>query len=340
MAHRPQHVELTGGCIVVNFRFHLVSLTAVFFALALGVTVGATLLERTTVDTLESQVSRVEERLDETDALNERLQSELALGDRFAEELGDQLVQGHLEGVPVVLIGVVGVDRAPFDELRGTLTAAGADLKAVVLFQRKLALESETDAQELADVLETTATRPGLLRRQLFSALSTSWSSDTAHALLEQLRDTGFIEYEASPARDEQPGEELAAEPGQPGEEVGVDDPATERRFVVFSGAGVEVPNEELAIPLTEELARDGRRLILAAEPGTVDDEGDFNAPFVAEVRATDSVAGLVTTVDNVGTFAGRTATVLALADLATGRLGHYGRGEAAEALVPPSRTD
>lgn len=326
----------------MNFRFHLVSLTAVFFALALGVTVGATVLERTTVDTLESQVSRVERRLDDTDRLNAQLRSELELRDSFAEQMGDRLLQGRLEGVPIVLIGVAGTERTPVDALRGALTAAGADVEAVVEFRQKVALEEEGDARQLADLLETTATRPVTLRRQLFSALSTSWSTGTADDLLEALGEGGFVSYEATTA-------DAGAEPDGPG--ATPDDPApddtlpddagdpVERRFVVVASTTAEVAAADVVVPFIEELVSGGERLVLAAEPGEQDD-GAFAAPFVGTLRARDSVAGLISTVDNVGTFIGRTAAVLALADLGTGRLGHYGRGEGAESLVPPTSSE
>ena len=306
---------------MVNFRFHLVSLTAVFFALALGVTVGATVLERTTVDTLESQVNRVEARLDETDRLNEQLRGELQLRDSFGEQIGDRLLEGDLVGIPIALISVEGVDPTAVDALRSTLAAAGADVDTVVAFTAKLALAEEDHARELAELMELTATRPDLLRRQLFAALSTSWTSGTAHDLLVLLSDAGFAQYDQAL----EGTEELEV--------------ALPRRFVVVSDDAAEVPNDDLGVPFTEELARDGEHLVLAAEAGEVNGDGSFSADFVSALRTRESVAGVIATVDNVGTFIGRTAAVMALVDLGAGRLGHYGRGDGAETLVPPSPT-
>jgi hypothetical protein len=198
------------------------------------------------------------------------------------------------------------------------------------VFRQKIMLDEEGDATQLAELLESTATRPGTLRRQLFSALSTSWMTGTAHDLLELLNTGGFVGYERlDPSGDDTTTTELL--PAQPVE------PAPELRFVLISDDGVEVPNDDLAVPLLEELARGGERLVLAAEPGEADEEGVFRAEFVSELRTRQSLAGLISTIDNVGTFIGRTAAVLAVADLGSGRLGHYGRGRGAETLVPPS---
>ena len=50
------------------------------------------------------------------------------------------------------------------------------------------------------------------------------------------------------------------------------------------------------------------------------------------EVGAIDDA---VSTVDDLEDFRGRAATVLALADLGAGRVGHYGLGPGADRLVP-----
>ena len=44
---------------MINFRFHLVSLTAVFLALGIGIAVGATVVDRATVDFLETRLKGV-----------------------------------------------------------------------------------------------------------------------------------------------------------------------------------------------------------------------------------------------------------------------------------------
>ena len=40
---------------MLNFRFHVVSLVAVFLALAIGIIMGSTVIDRALVDTLEEQ---------------------------------------------------------------------------------------------------------------------------------------------------------------------------------------------------------------------------------------------------------------------------------------------
>src|SRR5687768_1406651 len=96
---------------MVNFRFHLVSLTAVFLALAMGIAMGATVVDRALVDQLEEQLNGVERRTERTNADNGRLQEVVGGWERFAAQSGDQLVDGRLAGLPVLVVGVHGTDR-------------------------------------------------------------------------------------------------------------------------------------------------------------------------------------------------------------------------------------
>ena len=48
--------------MMINFRFHLVSLIAIFLALALGVVIGAGVIDRGVVDTLNNRLDNVESK--------------------------------------------------------------------------------------------------------------------------------------------------------------------------------------------------------------------------------------------------------------------------------------
>ena len=47
--------------IMINFRFHLVSLVAVFLALGLGILVGSTVIDQGIVNRLDSEINHVQE---------------------------------------------------------------------------------------------------------------------------------------------------------------------------------------------------------------------------------------------------------------------------------------
>ena len=143
---------------MVNFRFHLVSLTAVFLALAAGITIGAGVVDRATVDQIERQLADVAQRREETNAENDRLRDELGRWTRFSEEAGDQLVAGELTALPVVVVATNGVDRGLVDGLRDTLVSAGAQVDATLWLTGRWVLDDDDELQQLAGALDAAPT--------------------------------------------------------------------------------------------------------------------------------------------------------------------------------------
>src|ERR671921_798489 len=88
---------------MVTFRFYLVSLVAVFLALAMGVVVGSTLIDRAIVDRLDRSVESVGDRLrpqqDENAELGEEAPGRLR--DRAWGRLVTALGGGSVQGDPL-----------------------------------------------------------------------------------------------------------------------------------------------------------------------------------------------------------------------------------------------
>ncbi|MDQ3574148.1 MAG: copper transporter [Actinomycetota bacterium] len=307
---------------MVNFRFHLVSLTAVFLALAVGIGLGATVVDQATVEALQRRLDGVSQRVDRTDAENERLRGDLGRWTAFAEEASNESMEGRLTDVPVVVVSVQGTERAPVEALQASLVAAGARYQATLWLTSKWRLNKPEDTVALAGVLGATSQAPDAVRGTAMARVAASLGGAAAPALLGSLRDAAFLDAEA-------PAGDAAAL-------AGVSSPET--LFVVVSSAEAEVPNEALAVPLASQLARVARGRVLAAEPGREPqgrDQPGQRALFVGPLREDATVSALLSTVDNLEDFRGRFATVYALRDLGRGKAGHFGVGPRATSLVP-----
>lgn len=306
---------------MINFRFHLVSLTAVFLAIGIGIAVGATVVDRATVDFLETRLEGVEKRLDTTDTENEQLRADLDRWAAFSEQARDEAVAGRLEGVPVLLLAVRGIDRRPVDELRRSLSSARAAVQGTVWLTSKLRLEKEEDVVALADLMGVAPRSADAVRRSLLGLLAAELAGQQSTGLLALLRDAAFVEFESPDGG----GADLAG--------VAVEG----TRFVVMSDGGAEVANDVLAIPLAGQLAEAARARVLAVEPGRPG-EGRAAAQrglFVGPLRSQSQLSPLLSTVDNLEDFRGRFAAIYALRDLGAAKVGHYGVGPGAARLVP-----
>lgn len=111
-----------------EFRYHVASLAAVFFALGIGILIGTTFVGTRIVDRQTGLIGRLEARVDTLRRESrERDQTEAAL--RLAQPT---LVGGVLEGVPVTVIDA-GEVPAAVASAEQALKAAGAVVDRVVL---------------------------------------------------------------------------------------------------------------------------------------------------------------------------------------------------------------
>jgi hypothetical protein len=302
---------------MVNFRFHLVSLTAVFLALAAGITIGAGVVDRATVDQIERRLSDVDARRQATNEENDRLRIDLARWTDFGQQLGDRPLQGRLNGVTVFVVATSGVDRGVLDALRSSIAGAGATVDGTILFTGKWGLEDEDAAREMAGLIDAApTTQPDVLRASALAAVAEAWTTGDSGPLVAAMVERGFLEFQPGPV-ETVPLTEL---------------PRQGSTFLVLSGDAADVAPGDLAQPLVADLS-DGELRLLAVQPARPpaeppkEGEDEPPAEFVVALRSDSSGAGRISTVDNVDDYRGRIAAVLALVDLQTGRRGHYGFG-------------
>lgn len=311
---------------MVNLRYHVVSLIAVFLALTVGIVMGSTVVDRVTVDALNQRVTSVSKSVGNAEAVNRRLSDQLGTIQDFANQARDQIVRGRLKGVPVVVLAVTGVDRKRVDELRQTLVSSQATMAGTMWLTAKLRLDNENDIRAMAAALNVGADRPEVLRRQALTKLAEALAGSpdgTSNPTLAALVTAGFVTYEAPPSQAIAAIAPTAALP------AGL-------RMILVSGAGADVGDDQVALPLTQDLSQAPARLVVA-ESGQ--DSSGGRGVFVGLVRKDDTVASRVSSVDNMESPMGQAAVVLAIEDLAGSRTGHFGVGPGAQRLVPAPQT-
>ena len=112
---------------MVNFRFHIISLVAVFLALGIGVLMGSTVIDQATVKGLKNNLASYKHRSEAERKRANELADDLSRWDKFAEQARDQLLPGRLAGVPVLLVAVQGVAHDRVADLHTWLGQTEAD---------------------------------------------------------------------------------------------------------------------------------------------------------------------------------------------------------------------
>jgi hypothetical protein len=323
---------------MVNFRFHLVSITAVFLALALGIVMGATVIDRQTVDLLNTRLKSVESRLTSTDNDNRQLHQQVDNLTKNAKDATRLAVSGRLDAVPVLIVAMRGINADPVNELRKSLADAGAVQEGVVWLTGKFKLDQPADQAALSRILTSCpgVGAPDELRTCALNGLASGWmqpSPTDVAPLAAQLKNAGFLTYDPPT-----------------GGAVTLDTvPLRNTRVIVVSSSDAppDAPNTLVAIPFASKLAQAASPVprVVAADIGkdATKDTPAARAAFVGPLRTSADTSGRISTVDNLEDVIGygRVATIWALAELdgtTTGtknRVGHYGVGPGSDRFLP-----
>ena len=100
---------------MVNFRFHVVSIIAIFLAIAIGTVMGATFVGRGVIDNLQGRIDKVENSRNDVISENEALQSAADQSSKYVDETQGYAVGRALAGVRIDLVAERGIDGATID---------------------------------------------------------------------------------------------------------------------------------------------------------------------------------------------------------------------------------
>jgi hypothetical protein len=324
---------------MINFRFHIVSLTAVLLALGIGLVLGTAFFDDATVSLLRSQLDDLSGELDAAETqnaeLHDQLESLTAEDVELDEQLGERLLADQLSGDPVLVIEPEGLEDNPEDRVLEALGQAGADVRGVWRLTERFALDDEDEVSDLATAVGLSTDDVERLRDSLSRQLSdvlftatdapgTTPSTELAEPdLLTRLHEGGFVDYELPEGSDDS----------------AVLLPADDLRVLIVTGEGATPPDDLVLQPMLTRLVADGSEPVVVAMPVFTLEEGEEEppTPLVTTIRQDDVLSERISTVDDLDRVAGRVATVLALEDATPGRplIGHYGLGEGAQRLLP-----
>jgi hypothetical protein len=304
---------------VINFRYHVVSLTAVFLALAIGLVVGTTALNGPVSDALRSRVDALsKDNSNYRDQANQ-YREELNGSQDFATELAPALLNGKLTGRRILVVVLPsGKDYA--DGVTSMLKVAGATVTGRLTVEDKfLDPASSLSLLELAerasrftvpaeglplnsDGVETSSAllSVALLQKTL------PVSAQDLTAVLTAYTESGFVSV----------SDDMAA-----GAEA----------TVVVSG----LP------PVDRDAAKKNQNALTVTtqfktHPIVVAGNGIGDGNLVSAVRGDPTLVKDVSTVDNASTKQGQLTTALTVIErLVQDKVGQYGLEAGASSKVP-----
>lgn len=306
---------------MINFRYHLVSLTAVFLALTVGLILGTAALNGPAIVAFENTIQSLRDGNQQLRDENRELDNQLGEDQAFAAEIAPAYLAAQLAGRSILVVALPGVDTEVVDSAVEMLGYSGATVTGRLSVLDDYFDPANTDA--LGDLAETTTPQ----------TVETPVTYDGVTAMSYVL---------AAVTTGEAAGAAVTIAPG--------DITKVTAGLSAMSMLTVETPPTGVA---------DGV-LILAGSGFTDSDAEDRNAGMVAFANAfaaddptvyaaTTSTgdsnpiltlrtenAETIATVDNVAFPQGQIAAVAALADFVNNAtVDHLGIGEGASGLLP-----
>jgi hypothetical protein len=316
---------------VIDFRYHLVSIIAVFLALAVGLVVGSTAFSPAAEEVLSKARTELANRNSQLVKENSQLKNQVSADEVFAQANSGRLIDGLLPGETVVLVVAPNADSAVTDGVTTALTQAGATVTGQVQLQSSFMDTSGENEAALTQLARQLATSAGVslqapldqtvvgqqdaaqvIAASILSRTPASSSSSASQAVLDGFSQGGFLTVAPSS------GSSTLA-------------PAT--LAVLVTPGGVQPSGSTdgtTLVAMAQELKSAGDATVMAGSSTSVQDSG-------SAINAEDS-AGQVSTVDYADTPQGQIMVVQALRLILNGKAPtDFGIGPAAAPSPPPT---
>jgi hypothetical protein len=317
---------------VIDFRYHLVSIVAVFLALAIGIVLGSTELQGPTLEGLQASSNSLLNQLNAARAQRDGYQAQAGAEDQFLQTAEPRLLARLLEGDSVVIVTEPGAQGSVVDGIKQAATLAGATVTGEVALQPKFNDVSGTNQSALSGI-DSSVASPG-------TALPTAADPQvTYQQQAAQLIATAILaktpgQAGLTPAA-EQSLLSAYAQAGYLTVSTPHPAPATIAVLVTPQSAPADGPNDpanQVLLAVAQEFAGNSAATLVAG-----DTAGSASSASAIAVLRSSSVSGQVSTVDDADTTLGQIVVIDALAtQLAGGKPNSYGIS-GASAVSPPT---
>jgi hypothetical protein len=311
---------------MIDFRYHIVSIVAVFLALGLGLLVGATALQPTALGGLISLSQREHEQIGAALATNRQLNRQLDSNDQWAQANAPQLLHGLLAGERVVVVEAPGASSQVVSGVSDALAEAGATVSGQVQIQDKFFDVSRATQQQLTQLAQrftpVAVSLPGSPVAQASQAIAGAiLTKDGAGQPVAGQRDSASAALLSGFG-----AEGFLAVNGQP-------DARATLAIVIIpdtpQSTSISNPQSQRLVTLAQQLNLAGQGTVVA---GSVDGSGPGS---VIDVMRNGGRAGHLSSVDNANHTIGQIVVAQALTEQLRGVSGSYGATSSAASAAP-----
>ncbi|SDG71034.1 Copper transport outer membrane protein, MctB [Sinosporangium album] len=308
---------------MIDFRYHLVSIVAIFLALTVGIFLGSTVLTDELKQTTEEVSSLLGQNNQELRGERDTLQRREEGNNSFVTASTGQLVRDELAGESVVVFEAPGATASMREAVQKVLVQAGAAVSGRVALTERFVDPKEVGfVERTADTAKPVgmtfadeATPHAKAGAVLASAVVTpdraqaGKSASDASQVLDTFEKGGLISVTGEPSKRATLAVVISGDP--------------------FEGESAEAQNMAI-VSTVGALDAGGQGTVVI---GTAD--AAASGGMITALRDTSEVAQRVSSVDTADLPAGRVVVVYALREQLSGAAGQYGLGSDSSGFQP-----
>ncbi len=320
---------------MIDFRYHVVSIVAVFLALAIGIVLGSTELQGPTYSFLNHTTATLQNQLGQARSQLATAQQQASQDEAYAQAVEPAVLHDLLNGQRLLIVTEPGAQSSVVSGISTAAVMAGATVTGQINLASKFFDTSGTAqdslnqttldmAQAAGIALDASATyqqqAAQVIASEILTASAGSAGTRSAGGDQSTVAATMLQAYAAS---------QFLSTTGQP------TTPATLTVVVTPQNApsdGSADPLDQMLIPVVQELAaKSAATVVVGSSPGS-----GSGSPIA--VLRSNNVSSQVSTVDDAELVSGQTVAIQALATLlAGGKAASYGFTANGASAVAPS---
>jgi hypothetical protein len=322
---------------VIDFRYHLVSIVAVFLALAIGIVLGSTELQGPAYNFLDKTTSKLENELSQVSSQRDTAQQQASEDELYAQAVEPAVLRGLLTGQRLLIVTEPGAQPGVVSGIAAAASDAGAAVTGQINLTSKFFDTSGTTqdslnqttlgvAQNAGIQLDTSATYQQQAAQVIASEILTTSLKPGTSGSQPAAGDQGAA---GGPMLQAYAASQFLSTTGQP---------ATLATLVIVvtpqnaPSDGSADQLDQVLVPLVQQLAgKSAATVVVGSSSGS-------GAGSPIAVLRSNNVSNQVSTVDDADLVSGQTVAIQALAvQLGGGKASSYGYTANGATSIAPS---
>jgi Copper transport outer membrane protein, MctB len=329
---------------VIDFRYHLVSIVAVFLALAIGIVLGAAELQGPTYNILNHTTAKLQNEYDQTRGQLATAQAQANEGESYAQAVEPAVLRDLLTGQRILIITEPGAQSSVVSGITAAAADAGASVTGQIALQPEFFATSSTTQDSLnqtnLDVAHSAGislANSGTYQQQAVQVIASEILTNSPKPPAGQSGSPQTGSSQTGSADQSSNAQTMLAAYASSGFLNTTGQPATQASLVVVvtpqnvPSDGSADPLAQVLPPMVTELAATSSATVVAGSSA-----GSGPGSPIAVLRS-NNLANQVSTVDDADLASGQSVVMQALAILqGGGKAGSYGfAGNGASAVAP-----